>query len=1669
MKKINMNTKKILGVIAVLMVLTVVCVGAAGAAKVTEISIDKDYTLYTGANYVDSEVLSIHVMTDTAPEATNSFKVSLMYLGHTFMAKDTSQGKAEVEVESTDGTNYVLKVAYSALCNYGTANASEVIVRVDNMVTYQVEVRSTNKVTIAEGEPPVGGVARIGNQGYDTLQGAINAVADGETIILQEDVELTSYIHLDKAGTYVIDGGNHKVVQSAKYADANPCDVFKFGDSGNSITTENCNITLKDITIKGFGQYVGSGQTEIGGEGVKSWGNGIVQCLNCTMTLQNVTFENNKNYYSGGSPGSVIKSAGCLLTVDGCTFKSNSTDQDFLQLDCESSGNTAHSVIKNTVFDGNNFTGACLLNICGTEGNTQTVGSAVTVQNCKFKGNNGGSNSSCQAIIYENKAAATIKDCTFDGNTLTSTGSKLTLIRAKGTVTITDNLFTGNTLTFNPSSTYPASSAMILDKENIAVTNDVVTGNVFMDNNHVSGDDASKLKGGDVSIYVKGVTADLSGNYWGTGSDNGRTLWIKKGFDVYNDGGAVTASTYCGSWSQKTAEDEKYGVTVTDEVSDAKIGDTPYANLADAIDAVPADNTVATPYEIDILRDITLNDSSERFTVNAGGVTIDGNGHTIGVTKNYQMYSQNLGDGLVTLYGDDDVLKNVVLSDGGYGRTYVLSNSSCKRVVYDNVEFNAVWFGYRYGYLSESATFNNCRINVGGNSIHFDGANTVHDVLTVSNCSIKGIVALPGTLESTIITNCDFSALGNESYWHMAGIASYGANMVITNCNFDSVCYCGSGNSGVLFSGYPGIIEFDNCAVVESFDPLIVDNSYTITDIVSGNGTDCVYMFDVETVDVDSQKKCIGGVLLGGTKDVLKNHVAPGYMLKEIRTGVEGRPNQYEVVSGYKAIAAEYSYDGTVSTPALSTEGGCVAGGSTSNPTYFYSTSANGKGSPWNDLAGKTLNAGSYYVYATYDIGGKAGVESQRSTFSVAKADQNEPGITVDAYDGYISVTVGDSSTVKNYEYAYNVGSSLASSPTWIPVNGNTFEITGLKASTTYTVGVKAKESVNYNASSASTTTVTTKSVFSVTYNANGGIGGTTQNSVNGKVNLKSTSIVSREGYTVSEKWYTAAEGGTEVSSPVEEGMTVYAHWTGNEYTITFNNDGTVTTQKLNYGSEATALTAVTQKDNYSFAGWATTQNGTVVYADKQEVQDLGDITLYAVWVESEKTYAIKANVANSSGTVKIKLMKGSATIMDYVDYTDAETNLFSGITSGLYNLVAVDNGGNGKTVTVSFELTEAKTVDVTFPASAVNSKVEVKTANNTPAVVVGELDKEAEAKAETGSTVTITLTVEAKVEAEVAESAKSEEKNVQVAIEAIKVEDAVTQQSDVIEYLEVTVTKKVNETNPVTLAETSNVIELVIPFDMTNKTNIVVYRNHDGKVEQLEELKTKPTGAYDDGKYFVGEGLIYVYAQKFSTYAVGYKDSTKPVASSSGSTVTSFIGDYSGNNTFDFSRATVVTAIQLVEGSDITKSVRYTPTSAKSGAWYAFTVDAAGYAANSNGLGHIWFQIPLDVLETKNVTEMQAVLDQANVTYFLNKDNRYAYYEADITSVDGTFTISFDGTAQVKKTEESPVVSEEPVVTPVEPVTPVTPVAQAATPMPIFGILAGLGAVCVLLKTRRD
>ena len=167
---------------------------------------------------------------------------------------------------------------------------------------------------------------------------------------------------------------------------------------------------------------------------------------------------------------------------------------------------------------------------------------------------------------------------------------------------------------------------------------------------------------------------------------------------------------------------------------------------------------------------------------------------------------------------------------------------------------------------------------------------------------------------------------------------------------------------------------------------------------------------------------------------------------------------------------------------------------------------------------------------------------------------------------------------------------------------------------------------------------------YTVIFNANGGTVDTSSKTVTYGEAYGDLPKPNRAGYTFAG-WSTGKADGekveatTTVSIPATQ--TLYAHWTANKYSVTFvggdGATGTMKAQSFTYGVEQALAKNLFTRTGYTFAGWATEQNGEVEYTDGQTVSDLtaaanGSVTLYAVWTANTYTVTLEGTHVTFQG-----------------------------------------------------------------------------------------------------------------------------------------------------------------------------------------------------------------------------------------------------------------------------------------------------------------------------------------------------------------------------------------------------------------------------------------------------
>jgi len=148
---------------------------------------------------------------------------------------------------------------------------------------------------------------------------------------------------------------------------------------------------------------------------------------------------------------------------------------------------------------------------------------------------------------------------------------------------------------------------------------------------------------------------------------------------------------------------------------------------------------------------------------------------------------------------------------------------------------------------------------------------------------------------------------------------------------------------------------------------------------------------------------------------------------------------------------------------------------------------------------------------------------------------------------------------------------------------------------------------------------------YDITFNANGGSGSmSVQTIASGSSANLTACAFTKTGWTFAG-WATTSDGTVSYTNEASYTMgtadvILYAQWTANNYTVTFDiNDafatGAMTPQSIASGSSANLTACAFTKTGWTFAGWATTSDGTVAYVDEANyTMGTFNVTLYAKW-----------------------------------------------------------------------------------------------------------------------------------------------------------------------------------------------------------------------------------------------------------------------------------------------------------------------------------------------------------------------------------------------------------------------------------------------------------------------
>ncbi len=362
-----------------------------------------------------------------------------------------------------------------------------------------------------------------------------------------------------------------------------------------------------------------------------------------------------------------------------------------------------------------------------------------------------------------------------------------------------------------------------------------------------------------------------------------------------------------------------------------------------------------------------------------------------------------------------------------------------------------------------------------------------------------------------------------------------------------------------------------------------------------------------------------------------------GYSLNNV-TATNGTPTQVN--------ATTYTLAGVTANTT-------VTGHFTAN-TYTVSFNANGGATPSVPSKNVTYNS-AYGALATttrtgYDFDGWFTAASGGTQVTATTTVTTTANHTVYAHWTPKTYTVtfdaqgGSAPSPASKSVTYNVSYGTLATTTrtgynfegWFTAASGGTEVAAITTMTTatdhtlYAQWTPITSTVTFDAQGGDTPSPASKSV---TYNATYGTLATT----------------ARAGYAF-DGWFTAASGGTEVTDATTVSATadhtLYAQWTVQSYTVTFDAQGgstpSLASKSVTYDTAYGAL-ATTALTGYNFDGWFTAASGGTQVTDATTMTTAADHTLYAQWTPITSTATFDAQGGDAPSTASKSVTYGTA------------------------------------------------------------------------------------------------------------------------------------------------------------------------------------------------------------------------------------------------------------------------------------------------------------------------------------------------------------------------------------------------------------------------------------------
>ena len=528
----------------------------------------------------------------------------------------------------------------------------------------------------------------------------------------------------------------------------------------------------------------------------------------------------------------------------------------------------------------------------------------------------------------------------------------------------------------------------------------------------------------------------------------------------------------------------------------------------------------------------------------------------------------------------------------------------------------------------------------------------------IRNLSVEGSVYTAGSGNHAAllagvcmgdIENCHVSGIV-KSDSNAGGLTAMATGSIIT-CSSDATVTGGSDTGGLVGYYYPtsGGDIFSNCSATG--DVAMTSDNYSCGGLIGiyYSNVDITDSYATGDVTTEGERTCAGG-FLGSYSTWTSELVVSGCWA----TGnVAGGENC--CAGGFVGLSDRNAYYGCFATGDVSAEGYSYSGGfvgynRSSLQSCFAAGDVSAKGE--NNVIGGLVGYSSDPIDTCYASGSVSGGSTNGNTLGGLVGYNEEPiyhsyacgAVSCTGAGTLIGGLIGncDSGTVDtSYFDTRATGQTSAIGVGSASVTGlDTAQMTGTAASGNMTdldftddYTTKANDSKWYypqlkvfaesssSAVRAASLASVTMTPFEVSFDVDGG--SAVDSEYGYYTAVPEPTAPTWTGHSFGG-WYTGDSFATayDFSALVTADKTLFAKWTPNTYTVAYNaNGGTGMTASGShtYDTEKALTANGFTRENYTFAGWATSPTGAAVYSNGQNVLNLtavngATVTLYAKW-----------------------------------------------------------------------------------------------------------------------------------------------------------------------------------------------------------------------------------------------------------------------------------------------------------------------------------------------------------------------------------------------------------------------------------------------------------------------